>query len=211
MTTHLLRKTHPLVLTAAVAVTLFSILGSATVMRLLPLTHAQSAPLGQTALRTSSDSDKSAAAQQAFRSRVAGQEATSAEAAVKPVATKHTSSTPASTPHNACRHCGVVESIRMVEQDGTASGLGAVAGGVAGGVLGNQLGHGRGNTLMTILGIGGGAYAGHALEKTMKKTVQYVIKVRLHDGSYRTVTQPTAPDYAVGDHVKVVSGRVTVI
>jgi outer membrane lipoprotein SlyB len=44
---------------------------------------------------------------------------------------------------------GVVESIDMVRDGGTTSGLGAVLGGIAGGVIGHQFGSGRGNTAAT--------------------------------------------------------------
>ena len=83
-----------------------------------------------------------------------------------------------------------------------------IAGGIAGGVLGNQVGKGNGNTLMTVLGAGGGAYAGHTIEKKVKTKTVYVIKVHMADDSYRTVTQYTRPDHAVGDHVKVSSSQL---
>jgi outer membrane lipoprotein SlyB len=87
--------------------------------------------------------------------------------------------------------------------------LGAVAGGVTSGLIGNQIGRGRGNTVMTILGVGGGAYAGHTIERKMKSTTSYVIKLRMQDGSYRTVTKQSKPDYTVGDHVKLLNGNLT--
>jgi outer membrane lipoprotein SlyB len=49
-----------------------------------------------------------------------------------------------------CGDCGVVQSMRLVEQQGQTSGVGMVAGGV----LGHQIGSGRGNTVATILGGG---------------------------------------------------------
>jgi outer membrane lipoprotein SlyB len=106
----------------------------------------------------------------------------------------------------ACPACGVVESIRVVEVQGEASGVGAVAGGVTGAVVGNQFGHGGGRTAMTILGAAGGAYAGNAIEKNVKKGTAWRVTVRMDDGSYRTVSMGSQPELAVGSHVRVVNG-----
>ena len=107
-----------------------------------------------------------------------------------------------------CESCGTIEAIRSVELRGEGSGLGAVAGGVTGAVLGNQLGAGRGNTAMTILGAAGGAFAGNEVEKSMKRRYSYRVTVRMDDGSFRTVPQPTPPAFAVGDRVRVVAGAL---
>jgi outer membrane lipoprotein SlyB len=108
----------------------------------------------------------------------------------------------------ACAVCGTVDSIRPVEVRGDATGLGAVAGGVTGAVVGHQLGNGRGNTAMTVIGAAGGAYAGNEIEKNVNKRVVYRVTVRMDDGSFRTVSQATAPAFAVGDKVRVVQGTL---
>jgi len=105
-----------------------------------------------------------------------------------------------------CTSCGVVEAIRTVEVQGEASGLGAAAGGVAGAVVGNQIGRGDTRTVITVAGAAGGAYAGHQIEKQMKKSTAWRITVRLDDGSVRTLSQPAAPPFAVGDRVRIVNG-----
>ncbi len=109
---------------------------------------------------------------------------------------------------SACASCGTVESIRTVELKGNATGLGAVAGGVTGAVVGNQIGRGNGNTAMTILGAAGGALAGNEIEKNVKKHYSYRVTVRMADGSFRTVSQSSAPAVAVGERVRVVNGAV---
>ena len=109
---------------------------------------------------------------------------------------------------SACASCGTVESIRAVELKGDATGLGAVAGGVTGAVVGNQMGRGNGNTAMTILAAAGGALAGNEIEKNVKKHYSYRVTVRMEDGSFRTVSQPSAPAVAVGERVRVVDGTV---
>jgi len=103
----------------------------------------------------------------------------------------------------SCVNCGVVESIRVVEVQGEASGLGAVTGGVVGGVLGNQVGRGGGRAAATVIGAGAGAYAGNEIEKSTKKSVKYQISVRMSDGSSRTSYQRTQPALSVGQKVRV--------
>ncbi|RZS53219.1 glycine zipper 2TM domain-containing protein [Sphaerotilus mobilis] len=100
-----------------------------------------------------------------------------------------------------CADCGVVESVTAVKRKGEGSGVGAVAGTVVGGAVGNQFGKGDGRTAMTVLGAIGGAVAGHEVEKQVKATTVYVVKVRTDGGALRTVEQASAP--AVGARVKV--------
>ncbi len=201
-------KTHPMVITAAAAVTLFSIVGSAAVAGLIPSAQSADAATAQPAPAVTPSQEKPST-EKPFKSVVSGQ---ADESPATGHATRHRPSAKSSdkvTKSAACKVCGVIESINTVEHDGEGSGLGAVAGGVVGGVAGNQMGKGKGNTLLTIIGLGGGAYAGHEIEKKMKSSTAYVVKVRMEDGSYRKVTQSQPPEYAVGDHVRVVSGSIT--
>ena len=98
----------------------------------------------------------------------------------------------------SCATCGTVESSVAVQRQGkvngvevgnTTIGIGTVAGGLLGGVLGNQVGGGNGKTAMTVLGAAGGAYAGNTVEKNMKKVTVYQMRVRMNDGSIRTIEQ----------------------
>ena len=109
---------------------------------------------------------------------------------------------------DVCVQCGTVESIHMVEVKGNATGLGAAAGGVTGAVIGNQMGRGNGNTAMTILGAAGGALAGNAIEKNVKKQYSYRVKVRMDDGTFRVLPQTGAPAVDVGERVRVGNGSV---
>ena len=106
-----------------------------------------------------------------------------------------------------CTTCGMIESIRYVEEKGKGSGAGAVVGGVAGGVIGHQFGSGRGNTVATIAGAGVGALAGNEVEKNVKKKSYYVVTVRLDNGSKRSVSQTAKPAMKEGDRVKIVDGN----
>ena len=95
----------------------------------------------------------------------------------------HASTQPARA---VCASCGVVESVQAVQQKGEGSGLGVAGGAVAGGLLGHQVGGGNGKTAMTVLGAVGGAFAGNEIEKRVRATTVYDVKVRMEDGSVRT-------------------------
>ena len=108
---------------------------------------------------------------------------------------------------------GRVESIESAPQDyqgvgGTGIGLGSVAGAVIGGVAGHQVGSGSGNTAATIAGAAGGAYIGHQLEKRKQATSAYRITVRMENGAYQTLIQPSIGDLRVGDRVRIENGAL---
>lgn len=109
--------------------------------------------------------------------------------------------------YRRCDNCGRVESVEARAEPGQGSGLGAVAGGVAGALLGKQIGKGNGNKAATILGAIGGAYAGHQIERHMRKSESYDVNVRMEDGSYRTVST-TQPNARIGEQVRVVDGVI---
>ena len=102
---------------------------------------------------------------------------------------------------------GVVDSIDVINP-GETGPAGAIIGGVVGGVLGHQVGGGRGNTAATIAGAAGGAAVGHEVEKRNNASQRYRIRVRLEDGSYRTITQDNAYDLRVGSHVRIENDQV---
>jgi outer membrane lipoprotein SlyB len=110
---------------------------------------------------------------------------------------------PAPTLHAAgpCATCGKVESVNAVKQKGEGTGLGVVGGAVVGGLLGHQMGGGSGKKVTTVLGAVGGGVAGNEVEKHARATTVYQVKVRMDDGSLRTLTQSSAP--AVGQKVTV--------
>ena len=105
-----------------------------------------------------------------------------------------------------CNDCGVVQSMRYVEEKGKGSGLGMVAGGVVGGVLGHQIGSGRGNTVATIAGAAGGAYAGNEIEKNQKKKTYWAVTIRMDNGATRNLTYTNKPTVHEGERVKLVDG-----
>lgn len=98
-----------------------------------------------------------------------------------------------------CTTCGKVESVSAVQQKGEGTGLGVVGGAVVGGLVGSQIGGGNGKNVATVLGAVGGGVAGNEVEKRARATTVYQVRVRMDDGTLRTVTQDTAP--AVGQMV----------
>ncbi len=110
--------------------------------------------------------------------------------ATQPAPVRQSSSRPvaqAPAPAAVCASCGVVESVSAVKRAQQTSGVGAVGGAVVGGLLGNQVGGGNGRAAMTVLGAVGGGYAGNAIEKNMKSVTVYQVRVRMDDGTTRTV------------------------
>lgn len=108
-----------------------------------------------------------------------------------------------------CRDCGVVEAVDETTKDGEATGLGAVGGAVVGGLLGSLIGKGHGNDAAKVLGAVGGGYAGHQIEKNVRKQTHYEVVVRFDDGTTRRMPQATAPSWHRGDRVKLVNGVLT--
>ncbi len=105
-----------------------------------------------------------------------------------------------------CTSCGVVESVNAVQQQGQATGLGAVAGGVLGGVVGHQMGGGHGKTAMTALGAIGGVLAGNEVEKRARSETLFNVQVRMEDGSTRVFQQ--AQSMTIGTHVVVEGSKL---
>jgi outer membrane lipoprotein SlyB len=196
---------HPLLAIAALAVIVFSIVGVAAIFGKIPGAESRTGdPLAQNTIPNAGYSNPSlpnATYPSASRALPAERPAPAAGAQTQPYA-----QAPAAVP---CANCGVIESIRVAQVKGQTSGVGAVAGGVAGGLLGNQIGHGGGRTVATIAGAAGGAYAGNAIEKNMKKHTVYRVTLRMDDGRQRTLSLREAPAYAVGDHVRIANGRIT--
>lgn len=108
-----------------------------------------------------------------------------------------------------CGQCGTVEAVTPVQRSVPTSGVGAVAGGVVGGLLGNQVGRGGGRTAMTVLGAVGGGFAGNAIERNMKKVTHYQVRVRMQDGSVRTIEQSSG-NVALGTPVVVEGHRLRI-
>ena len=203
------RRTHPLVIIAAVAITLFSLVGIGAVLGWIPTSvgtpGAASTPLAQAPEQPAAQPEpaKPVERQPVVRPKpVVRSEPphVAARAAVPPP--------PPVVVAAICRECAVIEEVREVEKAGQASGAGAVGGAVVGGVVGHQMGGGRGKDFATILGALGGGLAGNAIEKNAKKTVEYQIVIRYEDGTKGLFVQATPPSWRSGDKVRVINGVI---
>jgi len=100
-----------------------------------------------------------------------------------------------------CTSCGVIDGYSAVQVKGQNNGIGAVAGGLGGALIGSKIG-GRGNhTLGGAIGAVGGGLLGNAVESHERTSTAYDVRVRMADGTVRTVRQSTAP--TVGQRVNI--------
>lgn len=203
-------KTPPLYIAAAIAVIVFAAAGTANMLGWLPAAKMPPVPAA-----TAPAAPVQAAATPAAPPTAAPAAPTAplaAEATPRPAAS-HASAPAKHAPKaearvTVCHSCGVITSIRAIEQQGEGSGLGAVAGGVTGALLGHQIGGGTGKDIATLAGAVGGAYTGNQIEKNVKKSRHYEITVRMEDGTHRVINQATEPAFATGDRVKIIDGRL---
>ncbi len=177
-----MKRTHPLIITAAVAVILASGIAIASMTGLLPSSEANT-------------DKKELATEQVETKKETAAKTTSKPAPVKTAA--------------VCKSCGQVTEVRRVVIEGKGSGIGAVAGGVVGGLLGNQVGGGNGRKAMTVIGAAGGAYAGNEIEKNRNASVRYDVVVAFNDGTSGVYAFQNQPNWQPGDRVKVVNGQIT--
>jgi outer membrane lipoprotein SlyB len=202
-------RIHPLVATAAVAVTLASLVGIAAVTGLIPDSHSNNAPMAALTSPTSSTGGEAPAipkSEQAHKS-TPKPAPVKARAAAAPDYSQQQQR--ASQVAAICSNCGRVESVQAIQQAAPPSGLGIAAGAVVGGLLGNQVGGGNGRTLATVAGAVGGGYAGNEVEKRTRGTTTYQVHVRMENGTLRTFPQSGQNGWQVGDPVRVVNGALT--
>ncbi len=188
------RKTHPIVIIAAIALILLSAAGVAAIMGWLPAAHSSDATGTPTATSSSASSTKPSA-----------NAPTHAVAAPKP-ADNMTADAGASV--RTCQDCGNIEAITPIEVKGQSSGAGAVIGGLLGGVLGHQIGGGRGKDLTTAAGAVGGALAGNEVERNRNTTTSYKVRVHLDNGDYRTITTAHVTGLQTGDRVRIAGSSI---
>lgn len=99
---------------------------------------------------------------------------------------------------------GVVESVRAVKLEGTASGVGTAAGGIVGGVAGSGVGQGKGAAVGAVLGAVAGGIAGAAAEEGITRKAGVEVVVRLDSGrTIAVVQEDTGEKFARGDRVRI--------
>ena len=178
-------KIHPIMIITAIAIILVCIAGVAALMGWLPTSNTRmDNSTSPTAVKPATQTAKTG------HSSSGNTSAPIVVASNKPIVAK-------------CADCGTVESVNAMEVAGQSNGTGAVIGGVLGGVLGHQVGGGRGKDVATVAGAVGGALAGNAIEKNRNASTRYQVRVRLDDGSFRTITVNSATSVQAGDRVRV--------
>ena len=111
-----------------------------------------------------------------------------------------------------CATCGVIDGYSAVQVKGENNGVGAVAGGLGGALVGSKIA-GRGNhSVGGVLGAIGGGLLGNAIESHQRVTTVYDVRVRMADGSVRTVRQSTVPNVGArvsveGDTLRTIDGQ----
>ncbi len=217
-------KLHPLMTVAAVSVILASGVGIATMTGLLP--HQQTPISSQPPIAITAPPSAPALVP-AATSTIAT--VVKVPEPVKPVVKKmaaqihhkavthktiaHTENQAVSEDHyNApppvCMDCGTVLAVQPMISESKPSGIGAVGGAILGGVIGHQFGGGDGKKAMTAAGVVGGAMAGNQIEKSQHKITSYNVTVQMEDGSTRSFSYDTAPNFSSGEHVKVSGNRL---
>ena len=214
------RQSHPVVIVAAIAITIFSLVGIGAVLGWIPTSiggapaaKVQADAAGPGAQTPEQPKAQADAAPPAAPKHVAKQTKPHPRPVAKAeppqqVAQAVVPPPPPPVVAATCRECAVIEEVREVEKAGEASGGGAVAGAVVGGVLGHQVGSGRGKDVATVIGAIGGGVAGHQIEKNVRKTKEYQITVRYEDGTKGLFTQDNPPSWRPGDKVKIIDGAI---
>lgn len=208
-------RIHPLLATAAVAVTLVSLVGVAALTGLLP--PSQSTPAPVAALTSQAPALVTPAAPARYTGNIEPGQPLASERETRPQ-TRHVPvrktvasneyvqhAVPSSRAPAVCENCGQVESIIAQQHEVPASGVGIGVGAVLGGLLGNRVGGGNGRTLATVAGAVAGGYGGNEVEKRTRTTTSYEVRVRMENGAFRNFPQDNQ-NWRVGDHVRVVNG-----
>lgn len=212
------KKLHPLLMAAAISLTVFSAVGVAALTGLIP--HSKGSAKEETPVAAVEAAplkvDPIPAATPA--PRPAKKPAARVAATPKPAQPivynefPHTQVAQAPQTIEAPKPVvkpgllGTVESVREVEEKGDAKGVGALAGGAAGAVLGHNIG--EHNKLVTILGAAGGAFLGNHIEKQARATKHWEMTVRYDDGTAQVFKSEEQPFWQQGNRVRLHEGKL---
>ncbi|MDE1461981.1 glycine zipper 2TM domain-containing protein [Spartinivicinus poritis] len=102
---------------------------------------------------------------------------------------------------------GTVIDVKLVQIEGTKSGVGAIAGAAAGGIAGSTVGGGRGSDIAAIAGAVAGGLLGGKAEEAYTRSQGVQLTVELYDGSYVSVVQQVSPNvrFRPGDRVRILT------
>ena len=213
------KNLHPLLMAAAISVTVFSAVGVAAITGLIPTSKGsvkEDAPAAAVAAPAPAQPEispkaEAAPAREPVKKHVAKVHkpvkhhvAYAETPALAPLAQKPVVET--EKPVVKPGLLGTVESVREVEDPGQAQGIGAVGGGIAGAVIGHNIGDH--NKLVTLLGAAGGALLGNHIEKQARATKHWELDVRLDNGTTQTIRSDTQPFWHQGDRVRLLHGEL---
>jgi outer membrane lipoprotein SlyB len=101
-----------------------------------------------------------------------------------------------------------VDSVRLVQLEGTKTPIGSVAGAVIGGVAGSSIGGGdKTSAVGAVLGSVVGGVAGSAVEEAVTRRQGVEVTVKLDNGEYRAVVQQDeGENFQPGERVKLLRG-----
>ena len=211
------RKLHPLLTAAAVSITAFSAVGVAALAGLIP--HSKGSAKEETpvaaaempaALPESTVAPQSAPAPKPVKKHVAR---VAASKPAEPVIYREFTEVArapqvveAPKPVLKPGIIGTVESVREVEVQGKANGVGAAGGSLAGAVIGHNIGdHSK---LVTVLGAAGGALLGNQIERQARATKHWEMTLRFDDGTTQSITSNVQPYWRQGDRVRIFEGKL---
>ncbi|HDZ56786.1 MAG TPA: glycine zipper 2TM domain-containing protein [Pseudomonas xinjiangensis] len=102
---------------------------------------------------------------------------------------------------------GTVESVRLVQIEGTKTPIGSVAGAAVGGIAGSGVGGGRGSMIAGVIGAVAGGLAGSAAEEGLTRSQGVEITVTEDGGQTRSYVQAISDNvtFAPGDRVRVLT------
>jgi outer membrane lipoprotein SlyB len=107
---------------------------------------------------------------------------------------------------------GIIESVRIVEIEGTRTPIGTVAGTIIGGIAGSSAGGGRGSQILASLGAVIGGLLGAATEEAITKKEGLELTVQIDGGELVAIVQENDENnpFKAGDTVRLVeSGSAT--
>ena len=107
-------------------------------------------------------------------------------------------------------YTGTVEQIEVIAKKDPNNIAGTIIGGIIGGLIGHQIGGGSGNTVATIAGAAGGAYAGNQIQQRKRADHEtFRVTVRMDNGNFQTITTEHITDLRTGDRVRVDGNNIT--
>lgn len=200
MKNKLLRTRHPMVLTAAGMLTVFSIIGSVAAANLIPLKDSGNASGNKHERQENAESNK-----------MKNNDSSAKKESLKKAEFMHDQFNSVVKPKlSNCFNCGVIIAIETENNSPIALDLtDSQESSLLSQNIENYLDAHRENARIIVLGkeLADGYSTSGMDEKFTAKSTTYLIKVRMQDGSQHTITQDTQPEHNVGDTIRLINER----